>query len=677
MSAYLELFIDTDYIIPVVDTYDGNLQKYSSEDGSRLWLYFYDSPYKSGVDSGKSNKAGFESGLPGYIGNFWQHIEKNTTYNNGIAEVAFCDLLEHSGILKKLRDFYNESVGEVPSIPLVCIFSDSITLDARKKFLQYMKGRFFEILSHSVPMSELAIAKMLHGHRSIHPQFGDKIMLFQSSGKDLLLSYLTFDGSAFLSGEKPTVIANSGNAPVKKALIEFVVNKIDEHQGFLSAETRPKEYSYQMQFADEWLKKGKDRTSFIIDDFHYSSDPSITYSCKVDCAYLRSIQENAIRDLLNTIDAYKKKVIKNDLLQVILMGDAFQDDLFQEKVIQVIGDSRKITYLSDIDVQEALHMYYYTYKELREDLNKIDVIYRQRINQSDAINMWVQSAEKLRSLLIDAQNVSSNYKIELERARKEYENQIAQWLVYMKQHQFDKAQSLIETEVTNKGNIQALNVKADELISRSETYSNLYSKVAQFEGANRIVNSILSLLRQLSEMAGSWDELLNDRKEKREQIDYFRNNYPLYKEKLNELKREGSYTVRQRIIEELKQLSLAPTPVIDIEELKISLQAEIIKSGSFFNKKKTLKVKVQVEGNKELPCRCVLVISPKGLVRIRRDEAYVEDIEEGKKGTWEYTYDLPLPHTQKASELYLYFWPHEDEMVSINAFSVNKCNIKL
>lgn len=677
MSAYLQLFIDTDYIIPVVDTYDGNLQKYSSEDGTRLWLYFYDSPYKSGVDSGRSNKAGFESGLPGYIGNFWQNIEKNTTYNNGIAEVAFCDLLEHSGILKKLRDFYSESVGEVPTIPLVCIFSDSITLVARKKFLQYMKERFFEVLSYSIPMSELAIAKMLHGHRSIHPQFGDKIMQFQSSGKDLLLSYLTFDGSAFLSGEKPNVIANSGNAPVKKALIEFVVNKIDDHQGFLSAETRPKEYSYQMQFADEWLKKSKDRASFIIDDFHYSSDPSITYSCKVDCSYLRSIQENAIRDLLNTIDAYKKKVIKNDLLQVILLGDAFQDDLFQEKVIQVIGDSRKITYFSDIDLQEALHMYFYKYKELREDLNKVDAIYRQRINQADAINMWVQSAEKLRSLLIDAQNATSNYQIELERARKEYDNQAAQWLVHMQQHQFDKAQSIIGTDVANAGNIQSLNVKADELISRSETYSNLYTKVSQFEGANKIVNSILSLLRQLSEMTGSWQALQSSRSEKREQTDYFRNSHILYKEKLKELKKEGSHTVRQRIIEELKKLSLAPVPVIDIDELKVNLQAEIIKSGGFFKKKKTLKVKIQVEGNKELPCRCALVISPKGLVRIRRDEAYVEDIEDGKKGMWEYNYELPLPQTQKASELYLYFWPHEDEMVSINAFSVNKCNIKL
>lgn len=56
MNPYLHLFIEVDYIIPVVDDYDGNLIKYNNSGETRLWLYFYDSPHKSGLDYGRTFK---------------------------------------------------------------------------------------------------------------------------------------------------------------------------------------------------------------------------------------------------------------------------------------------------------------------------------------------------------------------------------------------------------------------------------------------------------------------------------------------------------------------------------------------------------------------------------------------------------------------------------------------
>ena len=678
MNAYLALYIDTDYIVPIVDTDNGNLQKYASaEEGARFWLYFYDSPHKSGVDYGRSFKANYESGLPGYIGNFWQLVEDEAVYNNGIAQVPYCHLLQHSGILDGLRRFYDEAAGHLSSIPFVCIFSETISLKARSRFISFMQESGFELWSYSVDMNTLAIERVLQTHRSLHPQFGDKMLLFHSSGRDLLFSFLTYDGTAFLLSEKPVCLKDSGDAPVKKALVEFVVNKVDEHLGFLTAESRPREYGYQMQFADEWLQRSKGRQTFNIDDYHYSSDPSVTYSCKVDCAYLRSVQENAIRHLLLSMENFKNRVVKNDLLHVILLGDAFADDLFREKVIDTIGDARMVTYLPDLEIQEALHLYNDRYKSLREQPEQMEKQYRRYAEQAEAIGAWISSAEKLRTLRIDLQETLQNFRVELEKAKKSYLDIVSRWLEAMQQHQFDKAQELIEAELPNQGNLQALQVRAAELNARSESCTDIYTKVSRFQGAAKLLGEIDSLLHEVMSLYTECEELLADRTQKYEQVAFFRACYPEYRQKMAQLKKEGNYTLRQRIIEELKGLSLAPVPVIDVEEIEIRLRAEVETTGGFFRKKKHLKVKVQILDGAKLPCRCVLLIASKNMVRILRDEAFTEDFDAGMEGVWEHSYELPLMHCEKAQNLYIYFWPHEDEMVPINSFVVNRCSVKL
>ena len=39
-TSYLQLYLDTDYMLPIAVGVDGNLVKYQPDDERRLWLYF-------------------------------------------------------------------------------------------------------------------------------------------------------------------------------------------------------------------------------------------------------------------------------------------------------------------------------------------------------------------------------------------------------------------------------------------------------------------------------------------------------------------------------------------------------------------------------------------------------------------------------------------------------------
>lgn len=678
MNRQLILFVDHDYLIPVVDGHDGDLVKYASLEDCRLWLYFYDSPHKSGLDFGRNCKGNYESESPGYFGSFWENVANDVKFASRLAELPYCELLEHSGILKILRDFYIESSGaDGLKIPTVFVFSDTISPEVRKVFLRYMEQRNFSTVSYSVSINDLAVTSLLSTHHSLKPQFGEKIIFLQSSGKDLLMSYTTFDGTHFLAGEKPQIVENSGDSPVKRALVELVVNKVDERNSFLTTITRVKECSYQMQFVDKWLELKSNDVSFVIDDFHYSSDPSITYSCKIDCAYLRSVQEDAIMDVLRAIDTYKNKKIKNDLLQVILFGDAFSDGLFQQKVTSTLGDSRKVLYLSSYDMQEVLHTYMRRHKELKEPLSQFDSIIQLQQQSANSITTWIVSAENIRQLLFDSKELAEAYQRALSILAKKSNEQQSKYKKEMESSRFEGAKATLKLLDEAIADIEQLNKRADKLVAQSEANAQLYLLTNQFAGAKMVTDEIQQLLQSIDQMEQAFRDFLHTRNQQLEAIEFYQANYEKYKELLQKIRKEGSYTLRKKLVEEMSLLTMEPLPEIDVDDFKITLQAEIVKYGSFFSKKKKLMVTIEIESGKELPCNCLLLVAPELLVRIREDKAFIEAFSKGLKGKMEREYELPLTNCERAKELYLYFWPGKDELISINAFTVNKCNIKV
>ncbi len=72
MAKYLQLYLDTDFIIPIGVGDSGHFTKFSNAQGSRrLWLFFSHSSNGAAYASSETNKACFEAGKPGYLGDFW------------------------------------------------------------------------------------------------------------------------------------------------------------------------------------------------------------------------------------------------------------------------------------------------------------------------------------------------------------------------------------------------------------------------------------------------------------------------------------------------------------------------------------------------------------------------------------------------------------------------------
>lgn len=201
MAKYLQLYLDTDFIIPIGVGDSGSLNKYIDQQASRrLWLYFSRISSNGMFDSTESNKANFEAGKEGFYGNFWKNIEKNEKVPG--ESYKFLDLLELSGIISKLRDWSNATLfTETPD--LVLNFSTVIPVKARKAFTNYIEEKLGKVRSYSIEVNDLLSSKIVYDHQTLTPAFGDQLVIIQSSGRDILLSVQTWCGDQFMQGDEP------------------------------------------------------------------------------------------------------------------------------------------------------------------------------------------------------------------------------------------------------------------------------------------------------------------------------------------------------------------------------------------------------------------------------------------------------------------------------------------
>lgn len=76
-----------------------------------------------------------------------------------------------------------------------------------------------------------------------------------------------------------------------------------------------------------------------------------------------------------------------------------------------------------------------------------------------------------------------------------------------------------------------------------------------------------------------------------------------------------------------------------------------------------------------MPCRGVLVVSPKVISKIPEDRygIYAKDVEKGAEGVVvEFTADYSTLGLDKgAKSVFVKFWPHEDDKIPINRFDVH------
>lgn len=672
MAKYLQLYLDTDFIIPIGVGDSGSLNKFIDQQASRrLWLYFSRISSNGMFDSTESNKANFEAGREGFFGNFWQNVEKNEKVPG--ESYKFIDLLELSGIITKLREWCNATLfTETPEI--VLNFSTVIPVKARKAFAGYIEEKLGKIRSYSVEVNDLLSSKIIYDHQTLSPAFGDQLLIIQSAGRDILLSVQTWCGDQFMQGDEPVKLKKKGNEFLKEALAKMVVDFLEQTYHMLLPEQREKEYLYQMQFAEKWLADRNGDEDFWVDNFHYSINPTKIYpGIQVDGKQLNLIEKEAIRNTINDISKFYVESIVNKHLHTILVGDVFKEEVFLKDCISVTSSDGKYTYFNDNAIQEAMGRYHVKYSTYKEELPHLERIFMDKANERARIRTYVHNAEILGALRDGMTTAVKSLKTAVNSVNDRNSDLKESWESYMRQSRFDDAADVIK-QMSTSDSLAISKTESLDVLKRIERSNSLLIELSQLKEVQSIVDSIRNGESELRELIAKAEDLNNLSETLTATVQKYKDLYPRYKELKKMFEAESTLVGRRKLVEQMKEVTMEDMPVLDIETIKGSISVKLVSKGGFmgFGVRKSVDIRLTID--KPLPCRGVLLVSAKVITKIPdgRYGIYAIDVDKGSEGTViETNADFQtLGLDKNIKQIFIKFWPHEDEKIPINRFDI-------
>lgn len=673
MAKYLQLYLDTDFIIPIGVGDSGNINKYIGQQAlRRLWLFFSRTSSNGMFDATESNKANFDAGREGFYGDFWKHVENNDKVPG--ESYKYLDLLDLSRIITKLREWSNATLfTETPEV--VLNFSTVIPLKARRAFVDYINEKLGRVRSYSIEMNNLLSDKIVYDYQTLSPAFGDQLLIVQSAGKNILLSIQTWCGNQFMQGDEPLRLKKKGSEFLKEAIAKIVVDYFEQNYHMLLPTQKEKEYAYQMQFADTWLQDRNGDEDFWVDNFHYSLNPAKLYPpVQIDGKQLNLIEKEAIRNTINGIYKFYKENIINKHLHTILIGDVFKEEVFMKDCVSVTSSDGKYTFFNDNAIQEALGRYNVKYSTYVEDSLHLERIFMDKANERERIRTYVHNAEILGSLRDNINGTVHNIKTAVNAVNERNFDLHESWKSLMRQSKFSEASDLIE-QMSTSDELAISKNEAIEILKSIELSNSLLIDLKQLKEVEPIVNSIRNGEKELRELNAKADELRNLPESLRISVQKYRDLYPRYKELKKQFEAESTLTGRRNIVDEMKDLTMEPMPILDIETISGTITVKLVSTGGFLGigAKKSVDIKLSID--KPLPCRGVLIVSPKVITKIPegRYGIFAIDVDKGAEGmVVETNLDFNTIGLEKnAKSIFVKFWPHENDKIPINRFDVS------
>lgn len=676
-TSYLQLYLDTDYMLPVAVGVDGNLVKYQNQQGeSRLWLYFSKIAGRDVYETNSAAKANFEAKQEGFYGDFWNHLEEGD--NVGNEPFVYIELLEVAGLLDTLRNWCKPVLGT--ATPTVVLnFATTICIKSRRLFIDYLVKKGFNIRSYSIEINDLVAEKVSYDHRStMHLTFGDQIMILQSTGDKILLSTMTWCGDRFMQGESPMQLQKHGDDFKKTALAKMVVEKMEQYNNLLNSSEIANEIAFQTQFANEWFKN-RDGNSIRIKGFYYSSDPSQLFpSIQIDANQLDLLVEANSRETTNLIARYYRENIINNHLHTIFFGDVFRDELFLKNSIDVTSSQNKFTFFNDNALQEALGRYYYGYGEFKEPVEELERRFLTLGQERERIRKYVKNAERLGSIRAAIDKSEKDVCLAIASIKSNISLKEASWKDQMQISNFDAAEKVLDTMSSNEVLTTALGALFDTLCN-IEANTSLLTDLKQMndEHVRAIVNDIECGFEELQKLQAEAKDLDTRPNFLRQRTLHYREAYSTYKEYKRQLDQEQSLAGKRRVLNEMRNqdLTMEALPEVDVKTVTAVLKCEVkIAGGSWFRKKKhTLMISLQVEDGDVLPFPCVVMIATSQKATLDRSD-WCADLEAGSS-QWQKSISTDeLPESEK---YVVQLFPNEKYDFNRNSIYCEARHIKL
>lgn len=661
MEPRLILLVEEDCLLPVAFDADGRFHEYTKDDESRLWLYFYSSGHS--VEYAAKFRISAERREMGYYGNFFTAVEKGLTAGINGNDFPCFELLRQSDMLDEIRKFYTSSTGDrTAMIPVAYVFSESISDKAKKSFLRDMERNGFRVKSFSVSMSELLVRYAVSNSMRDF-DFGDHLLVIVSAGTSLRLTTAVYDGEVFLMDGSCKTIDGVGEAPLKYALVKHVVDEVDKNKGYLvTAEKKETEYAWQFTNVDKWLKIKTDSTGdFDIDDFSYSFEPDLKFSCHVVGKFLNSVKENAVRATVSAINSYKENIIGDNLALTVFAGPAFDDDDFISMLRPALDNPESIS-LPSFKMPSALKTFYPDSFSLEESLADFDSVRKSSEAKDAAIGKWIASAAKIRKLWKDYQRFLPDLKKNVENDGHLASEMIAMCMARLAHSEFDAAREKLRIYDIPGEDTKASRIIVNELEREKDSMSGIFSSVRKISGARLVIDKIEVLSEEALSEISKIKSLQDKISEMKNQIGRYEAKYDDYLSLKRLFNRAVTIVEKRELVEQMRDLTMEELPDLRLNPVRVQLEGEfIVRKAGLFKKLCELRCRAEVQNGESLPCDTLLNISNVAQIEANTGDGSCVAVE-FKKGEKKTEYVLPLPDARiKADKpIYLYLFPASD-----------------
>lgn len=623
--SYLVLHIDTEFIVGTVCADNGSSYPITNDSDDLLWLYFFNNPHQNRISFGKGNKAHYNNKEINYYGNFFELIEneRETFTIRGIQKTTI-ELLDHSGLLKTLKERYNAVThGDTDQIPTLITFSFSISELAKQKTIRYLKNQGFQIDSYTIPLSELTCYYPFSKKEFI-PANGNAVLLLAATSASLHLMKLVFSDNYFMIDGNIKTCKGKGIDPRKRALVKFVVGEINKSVGALSTQDEIEdECARKEQKTEEWLRRLDIQQCNRPFSIHESLSimPNTIKQVLVRKDNIENDTGHYIQELMDVFDAYKNDNIKGEVAAIFLLGDCFHNSLVKERFETRIG-KEKLFLFTNKDIQQILSIYptidFKRYidqearmkalaeaeeqkqaeqraledrkrKEDETEARKLAEAKKTEQNRKDAEQLFERATELERDGKLEDARVNAENALALDKNNRGYSQFVSELI-----KKIDKlnAKNELYKSYLNKADKFLENSQLTQALDEYEAAQSVFDNVE----ITRKIIEVKRLIKKTDEMKATIAQLLSDAKSLKKQ-----ENYLLAQEKVNKIfSIDKEHSEAKLLSIKIEQLLQQQTARRQEEENKARCERILFTANTLFDENKWTEAQQQYEAASNL-----------------------------------------------------------------------------
>lgn len=543
-----------------------------------------------------------------------------------------------------IKEFYQRTIG-VSVIDTHFVFAESIEESFKKKVIKSfadegLKPKSFTIIP-SLILTDYAL-KQVSGDAT----FGENVAVIYSNDESLRVTGSIYDGNAWQWNVSKNIIPAVGSSPLKRSLVECLINERDRGYGAIDERNRQYEIEYQMQYADDWLADYKrlDSNDDLTVDFKFSFEDT-NVRLRIPKREIELSYERTLAPAISALVEYRERKCSNSVKYAVLVGPAFEEENFTFKVKTALDCHEQFSVVPYIRLSSILAKFLVNC-EAEDDFDIFDRISAENDKLYKNSIEWIDNAQVLTEFNEDLNAELCELTRRVADDSRTLEAIISATDACLAKSKFDEAREALNgtvfpsTLVSNS--IQATRL----LLSKRENMEGIFARLERVDGARQLCNKIQDNLEKLRDKIAESESHNKAIADKNARIDFCEAHYDEFLDLKRQFNRATTLKEQRELVEKMTELTNEPMPELRLRQVlaEIKYTKERVKVG-FFKKKDVLNITVNIKNDDTLPCDALLNISNK--VQIRASEGDADCIAlEIDKGESAFSTTLESPNEQ-------------------------------